>query len=114
MVADHQGGQYQGGMNQSVSMVFGFRRPMPASGQAPLWPRAVHFRSFPISGHCLVPLPDVYDGTSAVRKADTAFQGASVGQPAEPCLADRPIVACLQSRSGRVLTLMAYRLVGAG
>ena len=31
--------------------------------------------------------PDVCDGTSAVAKADTAFQGASVGQPTEPCLA---------------------------
>ena len=31
--------------------------------------------------------PDVYDGTSkSMAKADTAFQGASVGQPTEPCL----------------------------
>ena len=30
--------------------------------------------------------PDVYDGTPQLAKADTAFQGASVGQPTEPCL----------------------------
>src|SRR4029077_19993409 len=31
--------------------------------------------------------PDVCTGRPQLAKADTAFQGASVGQPTEPCLA---------------------------
>src|SRR5690242_12878495 len=40
------------------------------------------------SGH--IAAPDVYDGTSVVGESRTAFQGASVGQPTEPCLGAIP------------------------
>src|SRR6476659_2342233 len=53
-------------------------RPMLQREESPCQPGAVH--TWHISA------PDVCDGTSAVGKADTAFQAASVGQPTEPCL----------------------------